>query len=158
LIRYFDASALVKRYVGETGSTTVRRLLRSDRAVTSRVSEVEVASALARLAREGIISMAKRDRALAMLTRDFEAVWVVELIPDVVVLARLILERRPLRAADAIQLASCLYVRREVSAGAPLVVYDDRLATAARAEGVPVVPRRRTPPKAPASRGFVRRT
>ena len=46
MTRYFDASALAKRYVRETGSTTVRRLLASGVAATSRLSEVEVASAI----------------------------------------------------------------------------------------------------------------
>ena len=57
-MRYFDASALVKRYVRETGSTTVRRLLTLDAPVTSRLSEVEVASALVRRAREGAFTTA----------------------------------------------------------------------------------------------------
>ena len=52
-MRYFDASALVKRYVRENGNTAVRRLLSSDTPVMSRLSEVEVASALMRLARGG---------------------------------------------------------------------------------------------------------
>jgi predicted nucleic acid-binding protein len=42
--RYFDASALVKRYVQETGSVAVRQLLASGIIATSRLSEVEVAS------------------------------------------------------------------------------------------------------------------
>ena len=44
-MRYFDASALVKRYVREEGSAKVRRLISSDTPATSRLSEVEVASA-----------------------------------------------------------------------------------------------------------------
>ena len=61
-MRYFDASALVKRYVRETGSTTVRRLLASNTPATSRLTEVEVASALVRLAQEGVFTTAERDR------------------------------------------------------------------------------------------------
>ncbi len=45
-MRYFDASALVKRYLREKGSAEVRRLLASDTPATSRLSQVEVASAL----------------------------------------------------------------------------------------------------------------
>ena len=82
-MRYFDASALVKRYMRETGSTTVRRLLLSDTPVTSRLSEVEVASALVRRAREGVFSTAERDRALAAFASDLEAILVVELTEDV---------------------------------------------------------------------------
>lgn len=46
-MRYCDASALVKRYVREKGSLKVRRLLSSGPVATSRLSEVEIASALA---------------------------------------------------------------------------------------------------------------
>jgi predicted nucleic acid-binding protein len=127
--------------VRETGSVTVRKLLREP-AATSRLSEVEVASALARLAREASISTTERDRALEMLTDDFQTFWVVELIPEVTSLARTLLARHSLRAADAIQLASCLHLRREISTGLPIVVFDDRLAKAAANEDVLVIPDR----------------
>jgi uncharacterized protein len=131
----------VKRYVRETGSSVVWRLLRSHPAAASRLSEVEVASALARLRRDGLITEAQRAQALERLTDDFRAFWVIELVPDVVGLARVILRRHSLRAADAIQLASCLHIRRELSEMVPLVVFDDRLAAAAVEENISVVPR-----------------
>ena len=130
----------MKRYVREIASNTVRRLLRSNPAATSRVSEVEVASALARLAREGAITATERERALETLTADFDTFWVVELVPDVVNLARVLLGRHSLRAADAIQLASCLYIRRDVSDAVPFVVFDDRLVDAALDENILVIP------------------
>ena len=43
-----------------------------------------------------------------------------------------------LRAGDAIQLASCLYVRDAVKERTTLASFDDRLNTAARLEGVKV--------------------
>jgi predicted nucleic acid-binding protein len=129
--------------VRETGSTTVRKLLREP-AATSRLSEVEIASALARLAREGVISAAERERGLEALTDDFQSLWIVEITPDVISLARTLLVRHVMRAADAIQLASCLYIRREVSDTTPLVAFDDRLTDAAAEQNVPVIPSQRT--------------
>ena len=70
-MQYFDASALVKRYVREQGSASVRRLLASDAPATARLSEVEVASALIRRSREGAFPLTERDRALAALEPDF---------------------------------------------------------------------------------------
>jgi len=137
-MRYFDASALVKRYVREKGSVKVRRLLSSDVAATSRLSAVEIASALVRRSREGAFSQAARDRALAALDADMTALLVVELTAGVVTRARGLLERHPLRASDAIQLASCLYLREALEEDAELVVFDARLAAAARLEGVTV--------------------
>ena len=55
MTRYFDASALVKRYVRERGSVTVRRLLASHVAATSRLSEVEIDVILMDIARHAIV-------------------------------------------------------------------------------------------------------
>jgi uncharacterized protein len=135
-MRYFDASALVKRYVREPGSTRVRRLLSSGGSVTSRSSAVEVASALARRAREGAFSRDACARAIARLDAGANAMLVVELTPEIVVRAQALVQRHPLRAGDAVQLASCLYVRDTVDHDITLVAFDDRLNTAARLEGV----------------------
>ena len=139
MTRYVDASALVKRYVRETGSVVVRRLLASGIVATSRLSEVEVASGIVRRAREGAFKPARRDRALAALQRDVPAFAIVELIPDITGDARALLLRHPLRASDAIQLASCLYLQRQLDQPVPFVAFDQRLLDAARAEGVAVV-------------------
>jgi uncharacterized protein len=137
-LRYFDASALMKRYVREPGSVTVRRLLALGGAATSRLSEVEVASALARRVREGTVSARERDRAVAALAVDVAAMLVVEVTADLAAQARTLLERHPLRASDALQLASCLYVQAQVGDQVPLVAFDDRLIEAARREGIRV--------------------
>jgi predicted nucleic acid-binding protein len=135
-MRYFDASALVKRYVREKGSVKVRRLIASDTPATSRLSEVEVAAALERRSREGSFSRTECDRALAALAIDLRAIVVVELTPDISARARTLLERHPLRAGDAIQLASCLYLQEQLAEPIAMVGFDDRLATAARLEGM----------------------
>jgi uncharacterized protein len=135
-MQYFDASALAKRYVREKGSVKVRRLLSSDLAATSRYSAVEIASALARRAREGAISHDDRERTLAALQVDLSAMLIVELTSEVVGRAQALLHRYSLRAADAVQLASCLRLREELADEVSLVAFDERLVTAARKERV----------------------
>jgi len=137
---YLDASALVKRYVREGGSLLVRRLVTAGPVATSRLSEVEVASALVRRARELAFSSRERDRALTMLAADFDALHVVELVPEVTAIARALLLRGVLRASDAIQLASCLLLQRELQVAVRFVVFDDRLREAARTEGLSLLP------------------
>jgi uncharacterized protein len=139
MTRYFDASALVKRYVRESGSRLVGRLLASGTAATSRLSEVEVSSGVARRAREGALTGQQRDQILAALLRDLPALVVVELTPEIAADARNLLLRHPLRASDAVQLASGLYVRRHLAEPVPFVGFDGRLLEAARAEGLTVV-------------------
>jgi predicted nucleic acid-binding protein len=137
-MRYFDASALVKRYVRERGTAKVRQLLTSDVAVTSRLSAVEIASALARRAREGAFSDTARDRAVAAFDADLASMLVVELTAAIVARAQALVRRHALRAGDAIQLASCLYIKEALGEETSFVAFDDRLANAARSEDLVV--------------------
>jgi predicted nucleic acid-binding protein len=118
----------------------VARWLAAGPAATARLSAVEVASALARRCREGGFSAAERDRALAALEVDFSALRAVELSAPVVLEARALLVRHPLRASDAVQLSSALLLRRELNEPVTFVAYDDRLKAAAKTEGLAVVP------------------
>ena len=138
MTRYFDASALAKRYVREEGSATVRRLLASGTPATSRLSDVEVSSAIVRRSREGAFTIEQRDRVLAALRRDVPALAIVELTPEVAAGARTLLLKHVLRAADAVQLASCLLLQRQLGRPVPFVAFDRRLVLAARAEGLAV--------------------
>ena len=136
-MRFFDASALVKRYVRETHSATVRRWIGGAPVAVSRLSEVEVASGLSRLSRDGMISARQRDRAIEVLVADLEAWHVVELSSEVSALARELLARHPLHSGDAIQLASA--IRLQHVALKPLtafVAYDVTLHAAAVSEGL----------------------
>jgi hypothetical protein len=130
---------LAKRYVQEAGSASVRRQLRTSRVATSRLSAIEVASALARREREGAFTAAERDRALKRLNADLAAWIVVELTPELTVDAQTLLVRHGLRSGDAVQLASCMYLRRETGERISFAVFDDRLTAAARAEGLTLV-------------------
>ena len=71
----------MKRYVREPGAVAVRRLLKADAGAASRLSEVEVASALVRRAREGAFTVEERDRALASLADDLATLIIVEFTP-----------------------------------------------------------------------------
>ena len=135
-MRYVDASALVKRYVREAGSAKVNRLLRESLAATSRLTSVEVASALIRRARAGDLSQDDCDRALRALASDMSFLLVVELTPDVAQRAEGLLRTHSLRAGDATQLASALFLQDELAESVTLMAFDDRLVTAARLEGL----------------------
>ena len=119
----------------EEGSAAVRRVLRG-RIATSRLSEVELASALARRQRESALTMAERDRAIRALNEDLAAWVVVELTQDVAIESQKLLMQHPLRASDAIQLASCLWFQRESGQRVQFGAFDERLISAARAEKV----------------------
>ena len=72
-----------------------------------------------------------RDRA--------ETLLVVEVVPAVTTRARFLLNAYPLRASDAVQLASCYYLQDRLGYDVPFVVFDQRLAAAAQATGATVL-------------------
>ncbi len=136
MARFFDSSALVKAYHREDGSDAVRRLLGDGEVVVSHLTVAEIASALGRRVREGGLYAADRDLAVAALETNLADYRVVPVSRVVVRRACGLLAAHRLRAADAIQLASCLWLREQLGDLDDMVVYDDRLAVAARAEGL----------------------
>ena len=88
MIAYFDSSALVKRYVRESGSERVMALLEEATPATSGFSSIEIASAFARRCREGRLDDSLRRRMLRDLDADLESFYLVELVPEVVLTAR----------------------------------------------------------------------
>ena len=70
------------------------------------------------------------------LNADLAAWILVELTAELTIEAQRLLVRHSLRSGDAIQLASCLYLQRETGEPIAFAAFDDRLTTAARAEGL----------------------
>ena len=139
MTRFLDSSAIVAAYATEGKSRRARELLRGAVAV-SRLAEVEIVSALARLAREHAPPVARRDAVIDAFVSDLDHWVIVEISADVTMRARELLVRRSLRASDAIQLASALMMHERLPRGLDaFVAFDKRLADAARAEGLSVV-------------------
>jgi len=142
-----DASGLVKRYVEEVGSGWVRAMM--DLAAANIVSiaditRAEVISALARRTREGVITLEERDELIQTFQAHCATQYrIVPTQPWIIDLAAELLQRHPLRAYDAVQLASASIVNRSLIAhGLPPLIFvtaDDRLIAAARGEAVTAV-------------------
>ena len=137
MIYFLDASALVKRYVLEPGTDEVRALIRKRRRLAaSSVSSVEVPSALWRRARKGDLSREQAERHADQAALDLAAMDVVQVRAPVLALAADLVARHPLRAYDAIQLASALRLAREAGLSLTFACADAALAEAAEAEKV----------------------
>jgi uncharacterized protein len=141
---YMDTSALVKRYVSEVGSDWINALLDGQQALTSLTSHLAVIEGIctfARRRREGLLSPEDYARTLVAFDYDFRYRYdVITAEPTVIDAARQLAERHPLRAYDAVHLASAwLADRKLVQAGQPSLTFicaDDRLIAAAQAEGL----------------------
>lgn len=141
---YADSSVLVKRHVAERGAAWLRALAdptTGNTIITAQISIVEVVSAFNRRVRESTLTMENYVR----LRADFDALCareyrLVNISLLVLQRAQDLLERHPLRAYDAVQLAAGLVANGALlGAGVPALTFlsaDTRLLRAAAAEGL----------------------
>jgi uncharacterized protein len=136
----FDTSALIERFVTESGSERIAALVAADPLLaTSRVAYAELHAGLARKLREGMLARAEHRRIARAFDRDRRAYARVDLPDDLPTRARDLVLRHPLRGSDAIHPASALHLRAAIGEEVRLVAADDRLLAAADAEGVGIV-------------------
>ncbi|MCY4612542.1 MAG: type II toxin-antitoxin system VapC family toxin [Nitrospira sp.] len=132
---YFDTSALIKIFILEKGSEDAQRLSQDHfPAATAAIAYAEIYSGINRRKREGHLSAHQYTR----LSRRFEEYWTtsihVELTQEVLAVVKGLLERHPLRASDAIHLASTLILQKGIREPLPFAAADSRLLDAASAE------------------------
>jgi len=142
-IYFFDSSALVKRYARESGSRWVWVTVRPDPETTvwtSRLTWVEILSALSRRKREGTIEEQVLAREVDLLRFHFAMQYqIAEVDATVIQLAGEVVQAYALRAADAIQLATALRLHAAVEpneATFSFVSADARLLLAAEQAGL----------------------
>jgi uncharacterized protein len=134
-MNYLDTSALIKRFVVEKGSPLVQTLVtRREPVATAKIAYAEVYAGLARKRRDGHLS----DRQFTLACRQFESDWQayvrVDLQDDILVLARDLIRRRPLRGFDAIHLASAICLKKALGEEITFAAADQRLLRAAASE------------------------
>ena len=134
---YFDTSALIKRYVEEPGRSDVLQLLRKNECVVSAVLPVEARSVLRRRVAEGTLDEKRMTSILKRFTAD-RAFWtVIEVSAEVLTGAETIAATYPLRALDAMHVASAqLFATRIAPAEFIFVSADARQTTTAAALGM----------------------
>ena len=135
-MKFWDASAILPLLVGQAATGPLRAIAASDtKPVVWWASEVECASALARLERENLLAGAAIDAAYGRL-RELSENWdEVEPSEAVRETAGRLLRVHPLRAADALQLAAAFVGAGQQPGRLQFVTLDQRLAEAARKEG-----------------------
>ncbi len=151
---YLDSSALVKRYFAEAGSKNVIARLRLEerqnaRAFTSVLAYAEIHATIRRRLREKLLS----GREANQIQDQFDSDWLfsvtpVEVSAGVLGFIRGILEKSPLTGADAVHLASALWVQDALKLGkrsGPVIsseivfaCYDLKLNTAAALFGLKI--------------------
>jgi uncharacterized protein len=142
-IFYADSSVLVKRHVSEIGSVWFQNLVlpaSNNSMITAKLSIIEVFSAFNRRKREATISQIDyNDFATGFALNSNNEYHLLDLTDSIIVESQRLLETHPLRAGDAIQLATAIYARNMLQnsgLSAPIfLASDNKLLDAAIAEG-----------------------
>ena len=136
---FLDSSALVKRYVPETGSAWIRALSAPNTGNSlfiARITWVEVRSAISRREREGSLTPTDRTLIIQRFRSDLNNQYqVIELDSTLAERAGQLVEQYPLRAYDTVQLASVLLLQSAFAttqSTSPIFLSaDNRLSTVA---------------------------
>lgn len=145
-VYFIDTSALVKRYIQEIGSNWICNITDSNSnntIIISRITWVELISALSRLQRENRIQLIDMSSTIQIFRYDWEITYqVVEVEQNLVEDAGKLVQKYPLRAYDSIQLASALKIYPSFVSIDPniftFISSDNRLLDAAQNEGLVV--------------------
>ena len=137
---YFDTSALLKFYIQEEGSEVVAGLIQdtgSDRISILDITLLELRSAVRRRERQGDMSEGEANRIIDKIRQYETSVYLVKSLNSAVTEEAIrVLDTHPLKTLDALQLAGCLVIGREMSEPMTFVCADTRLNDAAKLEGL----------------------
>jgi len=145
MLYYFDSSAAVKRYAPEKGSEWVKSIIEPPKENTfylSQVGAIEIAAALSKKVRTKELTQEDCEAALWLFLMDVrnEEYIIVPLSDQVVELAVDLTRRYPLRAYDAIHLATAIILNTALLKAEllPLIFVsaDEVLCEAAQGEGL----------------------
>jgi predicted nucleic acid-binding protein len=138
-VKFWDASAIVPLLVAESTTRAFQAIATKDPGMLVWwATEVECASALARLERDGDLDALAATQAFERL-KGLASGWnEIDASDDVREAAVRFLRVHPLRAADALQLAAAFIAAERRPSSLEIVTLDDRLSAAARKEGFPL--------------------
>jgi predicted nucleic acid-binding protein len=141
VIAYLDASALLKRYLVEQGSReTIALMAESEMVATSIVSRAEVAAALAKAGRIGLVTENVARTAQRSFDKDWQDLLRVPVTEALVDRAKALAWDHSLRGYDAVQLASAVTWQESVGSEIVVATFDAQLWTAAREVGMKAWP------------------
>jgi predicted nucleic acid-binding protein len=138
-----DSSALVKRYMPETGTIWLRQLVKPDAGkviVIASITGVETMSAISRHYHDGNISLDTLQLFRQQLEYHIQTQYnVLDLSQSILTRAMHLNEKHRLRAYDSVQLSSALELhQRAIRMSVPMnfIAADKRLLEAAQLEGL----------------------
>jgi predicted nucleic acid-binding protein len=140
-MKFWDASAVVPLIVQEEETEyCIKQFSVDEDVMVWTLSKIEVFSALCRRFRDSSLTEEAFEFAKGRMNDFFDMVFEIVSISKVKERALSLLQVHPLKAADALQLASVLVATEEDPSRLPIICFDERLGQAARREGFTVNP------------------
>lgn len=137
MILYCDTSALMKLFVEEQHTDTMRRLAKgSTHIVVSQLAWVEMCAGLSLKQRARQVDAPLAQRALAELRAQWARYHKLGVDQEIVSQAGALAQRFGLRAYDSVQLASAQRTHSQAGSGMSFACFDKQLGEAARAIGM----------------------
>jgi uncharacterized protein len=141
---FLDTSALAKRYMVELGTDWIQSITTApteNQLFLAQLTWVELHSAIARRQREQSLTPTQSEQLLTAFRQHWDSqYYIVKTDEPLIQLAATLVKQHPLRAYDAIQLASALTLKNELAPSDNLQLVflsaDDRLLTIAQLEGL----------------------
>ena len=142
MIVYLDTSAIIKQYIVEPDSSTVRIFVQDHAQVVgvSMIARPEVAAALAKGVRTGLIWKNIAANALQQFRIDWDDLRILVLTKEISEEADQLAWTEGLRGSDAIHLATALYWQRSINQSIVFVAFDRKLWQTAQQVGLEVWP------------------
>ena len=139
-MRFWDSSAVVPLLVAEPTTEAMDGVYTEDPVMLVWwASEVECASALSRLERDGALTPAATSTAFGRMD-ELKGSWhEIQPVESVRRTARRLMRSHPLRAADALQVAAAVVAAEGDPASLEIVSLDGRVQDACRREGFVVI-------------------
>jgi predicted nucleic acid-binding protein len=142
MILYLDASALVKRYVAEIGSSEVKLLIEgADTVGTATITRVEVVAAIAKSVRMKVLSLDAARGALLVFRKQWPDFVRVQFGETLIANADALAWEHNLRGYDAVHLAAARFWQEAIGEPITLATYDQQLWQAGQRVGMHVWPK-----------------
>lgn len=134
---YLDASALVKRYVVEAESAQVVALIGgAQMTATALLCRAEVAAALAKAVRVGLVARESAVKSLGEFNADWEYLIRLHVGEPLIARAAMLAWEHGLRGYDAVHLATALAWCETLGEAVTVATYDRELWRGAREAGL----------------------
>jgi len=139
MISYLDTGAIVKFYISEIGSETVKEIFDlSDVLATSSIAYVETISTFTRINNEKKMSNSDYRNIISNFKRDWEDLFILKIDNTIIKTAGQFIESYKIKGYDSLHLASAVLLGQRINKIVNFCCWDKKLNEAASKENLSI--------------------